>query len=39
MIAQFFEFVVGLLGEAGLDAEVVSTVEKVFDFIVSLFVA
>ena len=38
MIAQFFDFVVKVLGETGVEAETVSIVEKVFDFIVSLFI-
>lgn len=39
MLAKVFEFVMGILGDAGADAEAVSIVEKVFDFIVSLFTA
>jgi hypothetical protein len=39
MFAQLFEFIVTTLTESGVDAGTVEIVEKVFDFIVSLFVA
>lgn len=39
MLAQIFEFVMGILGGAGADPEAQNIVGQIFDFILGLFAA
>ncbi len=37
MLASIFEFVMGILGSAGVDPEAQTIVQQIFDFISGLF--